>query len=167
MDGFRAKLKTFTVNQLREYAKEFNINKRWRMKKEELVNAILTINRTVSFLDLPNPTINVQTLIPTRYVERAQKQTESAINNYIEDYTNKPGLIKPQITVVNEKLQALKRTVNNIFEKIKKYELKETQSAIKGFAQQHTIEGWSGIDLETLVFSQKIVRLKSTLWQPA
>ena len=95
MDGFRAKLKTFTVNQLREYAKEFNINKRWRKKKEELVNAILTINRTVPLLDLPNPTINVQTLIPTRYVERAQKQTESTINNYakeIEDSINKPGL---------------------------------------------------------------------------
>ena len=89
------------------------------------MNAILQttelINKTVPLLDLPNPTINVQTLIPTSYVERAQKQTESTINNYakeIEESINKPGLWKPQITVVNEKLQALKRTVNNIFEEI-------------------------------------------------
>ena len=123
------------------------------MNKNELVNALNNVVYKVNskppktpLLDFQDPKINVPTLIPTKYVKQAQKYTESAINAFVEDLDEQP-LPKP----MNEKVEALKRKVNNIFEKIKKYELKENKSAIKGFAKQHTIDGWSGIDLETFL----------------
>ena len=47
---------------------------------------------------------------------------------------------------MNEKLEALKTKVNSLFNKLKKFEIRESKSAIKGFAKQYTIDGMEGID---------------------
>ena len=81
MDGSRADFKKFTVKGLREIAGEYNINGRWRMNKSELVDALTNVvykgnglrNPKPTILDFQDPIINVPTLIPTKYVEQAQK----------------------------------------------------------------------------------------------
>ena len=47
---------------------------------------------------------------------------------------------------MNEKLEALKTQVNAIYNNLKKFEIRESKSAIKGFAKQYTIDGMEGID---------------------
>ena len=93
MDGSGADFNKFTVKCLREFAGEYNINGRWRMNKNELVNALNNAiykgnglrNPKPPLLDFQDPKINVPTLIPTKYVKQAQKYTESAINAFVED----------------------------------------------------------------------------------
>ena len=78
MDGSRADFKKFTVKGLREIAGEYNIIGRWRMNKNELVNALNNVVYKVNskppktpLLDFQDPKINVPTLIPKKYVEQA------------------------------------------------------------------------------------------------
>ena len=81
MDGFRTDFKKFTVKGLREIAGEYNIIGRWRMNKNELVNALNNAiykgnglrNPKPTILDFQDPKINVPSLIPNKYVEQAKK----------------------------------------------------------------------------------------------
>jgi alpha-mannosidase len=52
---------------------------------------------------------------------------------------------------INEKLNSLKATVAGIFNKLKKYEFKETKSALKGITKQYTIDGQVGVDPKTFM----------------
>ena len=131
-------LTSMTVKDLRCIAQQHNVKGRWKMKKEDLIIAIRT-----SILNA------IPTLTSTPFVKQireyrddlkvAVNETADWILNHIPEQPKK---------IVNEKLEALKNTVNKLF---KKYELRESKSALKGFSKQHTIEGWFGIDLESFL----------------
>src|SRR6218665_856450 len=78
-----------------------------------------------------------------------KKKVRSTINSFADwiiSFTPKPE----QKLVINQKLESLKSYVKSLFAKVrrptKKFKIRKTASAIKGFTQQYTVDGTSGID---------------------
>src|SRR5271169_5740138 len=102
-----------------------------------------------NIIDAPVPDIKVPTLSPSSYVptsvfRKICDKTKAEINtfaNWILNYIPVP--VKKS---VNAGVEAFKTKVNTIFNKLKKFEIRQSKSAIKGFAKQFTIDGMEGID---------------------
>ena len=116
-----------TVRELRDIAKLKKIYKYYLLRKAELIAALTTAgdnaNRdTVNLLDTPVPDLQAPVLTPLAYVASRQQsasilgQVKSDINsfaNWLLDYI--PETIKKP---VNDKLEALKSKVRNIYNRI-------------------------------------------------
>ena len=138
-----------TVSELRAIAKERDMKGYSKMKKIDLVNMLRNEHHPANVLDDPVPEINVPTLNPTVAMNRPplgvlENKVRSELNSFTDwliSYV--PPTVKK---AVNEKWEALKSKVLGLFPKQKKFEIRETNSAVKGFAKQYTIDGWNGID---------------------
>jgi len=102
-------------------------------------------------MDTPVPSIKFPTLIPSVYVpksfvEKIYNKTRSAINTFADWITN--YILQEPKKIVNDKLEALRITVKAIIQKFykNKFEIRESKSALRGFAKQYTIDGVEGID---------------------
>ena len=149
-----------TVKELRQIAKQHGIRGYYKLRKGQLIEAIdmcvvfdsYKPHKTQpAILDSPVPNIKVPTLQPTAYeplkilnkVTSHMKSFADWLISYVPESIKKP---------VNEKLEALKSTVSNLFGKTKpNFEIVESKTAIKGFTKQHTIDGRQGIDAETFL----------------
>ena len=108
-----------TVVELKAAAKAHGFKGYSNLRKPELLQLFDNI------IDAPVPNIQVPTLTPSSYVPTANVQrfydgTQSAINrvaNWILSY-------KPPEPIVNEKIEALKTTVNTLFNKLKSLKFK-------------------------------------------
>ena len=98
-------------------------------------------------LNIKNPEINVPVLIPEIAVVKEnqaptviKKNTETVLRwmNWLAESGKK--IIKP----VSAALKNLKEKINAIFQKEKKFELREGQSALKNFAREKIIDGRAG-----------------------
>ena len=113
-------------------------------------------------LDTPVPHISTPILIPTKTakvksLKSMAKNAYSAVRKKITDVADwilnlVPEPIKKP---VNEKLEALKQQVSNIFKKwslhAHDFEIRESESALKGFTKQFTIDGHEGIDPQSFL----------------
>src|SRR5271155_330448 len=130
-----------TVVELKAAAKAHGFKRYSKLRKADLLHLF--------DIDAPVPDIRVPTLTPSSYaptfnVQKICDGTKSAINefaNWLASYI--PSEPK---RIVNKKLEALKTQVNTLFSKLKKFAIRESKSAIKGFAKQYTIDGMKGID---------------------
>ena len=120
-----------------------------------------------NLLDEPVPNIKVPVLQPTaaskpKLFSRV-KQNFSVLGNKIKAETNTfadwligyvPEPIKKE---VNKKVEVLKSHVNSIFDKVYKNKpnIRESKSAIKGFAKQYVVDGNAGTDAATFLNSVK------------
>src|SRR5271165_3495004 len=141
-----------TVVELKAAAKAHSLKGYSKLRKAELLHLLdgtRVGGANENIIDDPVPNIQVPTLtpssyVPTSYVRKFYDGTKSAIKefaNWIVSY------IPPEPKrIVNEKLEALKTKVNTIFNKLKKFEIRESNTAIGGFAKQYTIDGKEGID---------------------
>src|SRR5271155_1650745 len=131
-----------TVVELKAAAKAHGFKRYSKLRKADLLHLF--------DIDAPVPDIRVPTLTPSSYaptfnVQKICDGTKSAINefaNWLVSYI--PSEPK---RIVNKKLEALKTQVNTLFSKLKKrFQIRESKSAIKGFAKQYTIDGMESID---------------------
>ena len=122
-------------------------------------------------LAFPVRDIKVSTLVPDKYTppsntwksmfSNAVNEAKSKVGNVMNEMKSKVRLklnafadwminfITPrEKKPVNERLESLKTEVSNIFSKTDKpqFQIRETATAIKGFAKQYTIGGIDGID---------------------
>src|SRR6218665_1166296 len=111
-------------------------------------------------MDAPGAAIEAPILIPKPIVSRSTvgkiyDKSKSVINKFakwIEGF-----IPEEQKRVVNDKLEKLKTQVNSIFGKIAKIrlEIRETNSAIKGFTRQYTIHGIEGVDAASFLAASR------------
>ena len=100
-------------------------------------------------LNIKSPEINVPVLQPEIAVVK-EKEAPTVIKKTTEtvlewmDWLKESGkkIIKP----VSDTLKNLKEKINAIFQKEKKFEVREGQSALKNFVREFIIEGRSGYD---------------------
>src|SRR6218665_1903726 len=111
-------------------------------------------------MDAPVPVIETPILVPKPFVSRSTvgkiyDKTKSEINKFAKWIE---GVIPEEPKrVVNEKLEELKAKVGSIFGKIakNKLEIRETNSAIKGFTKQYTICGTQGVDAASFLAASR------------
>lgn len=153
------------VNELKAAAKVRGIKGYYKLRKSELLEylnggtePVPIVNRAhiggsnVHILDQPVPNNQAAVLEPKMYdgikksLEIIGNKVRSEINSFsdwIIDYV--PDPVKK---VVNERVEALKSTVNYLYNKLykKKFEVRESKTALKGNTKQYTIDGTEGID---------------------
>src|ERR1043165_1387630 len=158
---------TKTVKQLRDIARQRGMKGYWPLRKADLIVKIRSVEaKHGHILDAPVPDIGVPILQPTAFVptstgRKIADKAKSAINkfaNWIVTYV--PEKVK---RIVNEKLEAVLTLVNNEYSKPsqKKYEIRESKTAIRGFAKQYTIDGTTGVDAQTFlnIVRPKVIKL--------
>src|ERR1043165_5019052 len=165
-----------TVNELRHIAKVNGMRGYSRLRKADLVALVssrlmqsVQTGHESNPLDASIPDINVPTLVPTKYtppsknwksvfsdvLAETKHKVMFKLNSFANWVTNFVTL--PERKPVNERLESLKLKISSIFSKINKnkYEIRETASAIKGFAKQYTIDGIAGIDAESFIVNAR------------
>ena len=114
-------------------------------------------------LNIKNPEINVPVLQPEIAVVK-EKEAPTVIKKNTEtvlgwmDWLKESGkkIIKP----VSDALENLKEKINAIFEKEKKFELREGQSALSNFVREYIIDGRTGYDPQRFFEAVKDLLIK-------
>ena len=146
--GMKTELELKTVKELRVVAKQRGLVGYWKLRKADLIAAIDKDGETGKhLLDSPVPDIRVPILTPNKYVPSPIPELIRSKFDSLADWLDSnvpPEVQKP----VNEKLESFKSEIKNLFDQIntKKFKIRKTASAIKGFTNQYTIDGSSGID---------------------
>src|SRR6201996_1125557 len=155
---YRMDYNSKTVLELRALAKMRGFTGYSRLRKAELVS--LLSSSDTNLIDSPIPDIQTPTLIPSNYIPKSQRTTPTALRNICNNVLNElRNNIRSKINsfsdwlinyvpaatkkTVNDKLESLKLTVLNLFNKIKEEELKvqESESAMNGFTKNYSING--------------------------
>src|SRR6218665_855879 len=78
------------------------------------------------------------------YIKNMEKNTIRELR----DIAKQKKMVGYYKLAINQKLESLKSNVKSLFVKVrtKKFKIRKTASAIKGFTKQYTIDGTSGID---------------------
>src|SRR5271166_2546905 len=156
-----------TVIQLKAAAKAQGIKGYSKLRKAELLQLVYGgpgRGANESILDSPVPDIQVPTLSPSPYVPTSLfRKIYDKTKAVVKAATKAPAkaatfaaakaatfanwivsLISPEPKkIVNEKREASNTKVDT---NLKKFQIRESKSAIKGFAKQYTIDGMEGID---------------------
>src|SRR6218665_3123226 len=152
-----------TIRELREIAKQRKMVGYYKLRKADLITAISKHGSgVIDLLDTPVPENDKYPILtPNKYIPPAKQsrlnknifndlekhKVRSKINSFadwIVSFIHKPE----QKLAINQKLESLKSYVKSLFAKVrtKKFKIRKTASAIKGFTKQYTIDGTSGID---------------------
>src|SRR6218665_3186548 len=143
----------------------------YKLRKADLITAISKHGggvmdndkkkKKINLLDTPVPENDKHLILtPNKYIPPAKQSSlnksifnelknkvRSKINSFADWMVN--FIPKPeQKLAINQKLESLKSNVKSLFVKVhtKKFKIRKTASAIKGFTKQYTIDGTSGID---------------------
>lgn len=148
-----------TVKELREISRQRGAKGYSKLRKAELITMLNqpcaggVVGEKQSLLDEPVPNIDVSVLQPTTASKPGLfgpvKESFGVLGKKIRAETNRfadwlvgyvPESIKKE---VNQKVEALKSHVNSIFDRFYKNKpnIRESKTAIKGFAKQYVIDG--------------------------
>src|SRR6218665_2436647 len=155
--------KSKTIRELRDIAKQKKMVGYYKLRKADLITAISKHGVVVmDLLDTPVPENDKHPILtPNKYISPAKQsrlnksifndlekhKVRSKVNSFADWSVN--FIPKPeQKLAINQKLESLKSLVKSLFAKVrtKKFKIRKTASAIKGFTKQYTIDGTSGID---------------------
>src|SRR6218665_1082189 len=155
--------KSKTIRELRDIAKQKKMVGYYKLRKADLIAAISKHGGDVEdLLDTPVPENDKHpVLTPNKYIPRAKQsrlnksifndlekhKVRSKVNSFADWIVN--FIPKPvQKLAINQNLESLKSYVKSLFAKVrtKKFKIRKTASAIKGFTKQYTIDGTSGIE---------------------
>src|SRR6218665_2576602 len=161
-----------TIRELRDIAKQKKMVGYYKLRKADLITAISKHGcgvmdndekkKKINLLDTPVPENDKYPILTqNKYIPPAkQSRSNKSIFNDLEKHKVRSKnnsfadwivsfILKPeQKLAINQKLESLKSYVKSLFAKVrtKKFKIRKTASAIKGFTKPYTIDGTSGID---------------------
>ena len=100
---------------------------------------------------------NVPFLTPTPYIppQATPAPTPSPSSNAVEDLINYLNNVREIPKSVSPRLKKLREEIYSIYEEMKKFEVKETDSALRNFAKVYTIDGKLGFDPQSFLDGAK------------
>ena len=100
---------------------------------------------------------NVPFLTPTPYTtsQATQTPTPSPSSNDVEDLINYLNNVKDIPKSVSPRLKKLREEINSIYEQMKTFDVKESNSALRNFAKVYTIDGKLGFDRRSFLEGAK------------
>ena len=137
-----------TLPVLKNLARERGLSRYSRLRKSELIRRL----REQPILEWNNDTTmsTIPFLTPTPYIPPPSSTTTPPSNTikdlikYLDDVKEVPKSVSPN-------LRELKKKIDNIYKRNKIFELKESDSALRNFANVYTIDGKDGFDSKSFM----------------
>ena len=145
-----------TRAQLIQLARERGLRGYSRLRKSQLLQRLRAPRAQILDWDNDAGMANVPFLTPTPYTPTQATPTRPPSSNAVEeliDYLDNVKEIPKSISYRSAselrrllKLKKLKKEIDNIYEQMKIFEVKESNSALRNFAKVYTIDGQLGFD---------------------
>ena len=134
-----------TVPILKNLARERGLPGYSRLRKSELIRKL----RVQPILDrgIDARMANVPFLTPTPYVIPPPSPSSNAVKNLIHYLNN----VKEVPKSVSPRLKKLREKIESLYEQMKSFEVRESNSALRNFAKVHTIDGKLGYDAKSFL----------------
>ena len=137
-----------TVSTLKNLSRESGLRGYSRLRKSELTRKL----REQPILDrgIDARMSNVPFLTPTPYIP-----PPSPSLNAVEDLEDYLDNVKEILKSVSPRLKKLREEIESIYEQMKSFEVRESNSALRNFAKVYTIGGKLGFDAESFLEGAK------------
>ena len=133
-----------TLPELKNLSRERGLSRYSRLRKSELIRRL----REQPILDWNNNTTmtTIPFLTPTPYTPSPSTTTSTQPSNTIKDLIKYLDNVKEVPKSVSPNLRELKKKIDDIYERRRIFEVKESDSALRNFAKVYTIDGKDGFD---------------------
>ena len=138
-----------TLPGLKNLARERGLTRYSRLRKSELIRRL----REQPILEWDNDATmtNVPFLTPTPYTPPPSTTTPTPPSNTIKDFIKYLDNVKEIPKSVSPNLRKLKKKIDDIYKKRKIFEVEESDSALRNFANVYTIDGKEGFDPQSFM----------------
>ena len=157
-------LRDFSRTQLKQLARERGLRRYSRLKKSELIQRLSEHGSTILDMDISTRMANVPILTPTPYTTPPTPITSTLPpSNAVKDLLvyldknvrNQPTRLTYRTIIELRRLlniKDLKEEIDEIYEQMKLFEVKEGKSGLRNFAKVYTIGGIEGYDPRTFLY---------------
>ena len=162
-------LRDHTRAQLIQLARERGLRGYSRLRKSQLLQRLRALRDQILDWDNDAGMANVPFLTPTPYTPTQAAPTPSPSSNDVEelkDYlgraTRRPENLSYRSASELRRLLKLKRLleeIDKIFEEMKIFEVKESNSALRNFAKVYTIDGKLGYDTKSFLDGEYMTKV--------
>ena len=138
-----------TLPGLKNLARERGLTRYSRLRKSELIRRL----REQPILEWDNDATmtNVPFLTPTPYTPPPSTTTSTPPSNTIKDLIKYLDNVKEIPKSVSPNLRKLKKKIDKIYRRKRIFRVKESDSALKNFANVYTIDGKDGFDPQSFM----------------
>ena len=138
-----------TLPGLKNLARERGLTRYSRLRKSELIRRL----REQPILEWGNDATmtNVPFLTPTPYTPPPSTTTPTPPSNTIKDLIKYLDNVKEVPKSVSPNLRKLKKKIDDIYKRKRIFEVKESDSALRNFANVYTIDGKEGFDPQSFM----------------
>ena len=138
-----------TLPGLKNLARERGLKRYSRLRKSELIRRL----REQPILEWDNDTTmtNVPFLTPTPYTPPPSTPTPTPPSNTIKDLIKYLDNVKEVPKSVSPNLRKLKKKIDDIYKRKRIFEVIESDSALRNFANVYTIDGKDGFDPQSFM----------------
>ena len=133
----------YTRAQLTQQAKDKGLKRYSTLKKAELIRIL---RPSVLDQDIDTEMVNVPFLTPTKYTPSQTPTPAPTPPNTIKDLIDYLDNVKEIPKSVSPRVKKLKKEVKSIYSQMKKFEVRESNSALRRFVRVYTINGIEGFD---------------------
>ena len=135
-----------TVPELKNLARERGLTRYSRLRRSELIRRL---REPILDQDINPRMANVPFLTPTPYTP--PPPTSTPPSNTVKDLIKYLDNVNEISKSVSPNLKKLKKKIDDIYKKIKTFEVKESDSALRNFAKVYTIDGKEGFDPQSFM----------------
>ena len=131
-----------------QLARERGLRGYSRLNKAELLQRLRASRDQILDQSIDARMANIPFLTPTPYTtsQATPAPTPSPSSNDVEDLIDYLNNVKERPKSVSPKLKKLLEEIDSIYEQMKKFEVKGSNSALRNFAKVYTINGKLGFD---------------------
>ena len=138
-----------TLPELKNLSRERGLSRYSRLRKSELIRRL----REQPILEWDNDTTmtTVPFLTPTPYTPPTSTTTPTPPSNTIKDLIKYLDNVKEVPKSVSPNLRKLKKKIDDIYKRRRIFEVVESDSALRNFANVYTIDGKDGFDPQSFM----------------
>ena len=136
-----------TVPMLKNLATERGLRGYSRLRKAELIQRLRESRDQILDQDIDARMVNVPFLTPTQYThpQATPSPTPSPSSNAVEDLIDYLDNVREIPKSVSPRVKKLQEEIKSIYNRMKLFEVREGNSALRNFAKVYTINGIEGM----------------------
>ena len=146
-----------TVPMLKNLARDRGLRGYSRLRKAELIQRLRAPRDQILDQGIDARMANVPFLTPTPYtpLQATPAPTPSPSSNTVENLINYLNNVREIPKSVSPGLKKLREEIDSIYEQVKSFEFRESNSALRNFAKVYTIDGKLGFDPQSFLEGAK------------